>query len=219
MSLVLELQREALSHESKVSPLLRKAKAVAVKLRLEAFRTWVDLELGGYAGQDVPSYRVIKGEVKLQNPYRGLIPLLFGNQEMAEMVSTHRCQMGLGPIEELVAKQDRGEGVLHLPFRDDMQLLLMKGQGAFPLPSILLIPVSALVWILDSVRNTILDWSLKLEADGILGEGMSFSTHEKEVASGKADQLGPPVSIIMIGNMENSQFQHGSPDSRQAGGG
>ena len=215
MSLVLELQREALSQDWSVSPLLRKAKAVAVKLKLEEFRVWVDLELDGYQNQDVPPYRVIKGQVKAQNPYRGLIPMMFGDPEIAEKVATHHCRMGLGPIEELVSKHDESGGVLHLPLPDYLQLLLMKGQGDFPLPCILLIPKSGLVRILDSVRNTILDWSLKLEADGILGEGMSFNEHEKEVAFGRADELRPPISILMIGKMENSQVQHGSPNSRQ----
>jgi len=219
MSLVLELQREALSQDWNVSPLLRKAKAVAVKLKLEEFRVWVDLELDGYQNQEVPPYRVIKGQVKAQNPYRGLIPMMFGDPEIAEKVSTHHCRMGLGPIEELVSKHDESGGMLHIPLPDYLQLLLMKGQGEFPLPCILLIPKSGLVRILDSVRNTILDWSLKLEADGILGKEMSFSTQEKEVASGKAEQLRPPISFVYIEKMINSQIQQGSHGSSQEKGG
>jgi hypothetical protein len=219
VSLVLELQREALSHDTKVSPLLRKAKAVAVKLKLEEFRVWVDLELEGYQGREVPAYRLIKGQLKALNPYRGLIPMMFGDPEIAEKVSSHHCRMGLGPIEELVSKHDDTEDTFHVPLPDNLQLSLMQLQGDYPLPCVLLLPKSGLVRILDSVRNSILDWSLKLEADGILGEGMSFSSQEKEVASGRADQLGPPINILMIGKMENSQVQHGSPNSKQNGGG
>jgi len=36
--------------------------------------------------------------------------------------------------------------------------------------------------IFDAVRNRILDWTLKLEAEGILGEGMTFTPKEKEAA-------------------------------------
>lgn len=37
--------------------------------------------------------------------------------------------------------------------------------------------------MLDTVRNIILEWALKLEEDGILGEGLSFSNEEKQQAS------------------------------------
>lgn len=37
--------------------------------------------------------------------------------------------------------------------------------------------------IVDSVRTIVLEWSLKLEKDGILGDRLSFSREEKEKAS------------------------------------
>jgi hypothetical protein len=39
--------------------------------------------------------------------------------------------------------------------------------------------------ILHSVRNIIVRWSLKLEEDGILGDGMTFNNQEKSIASHK----------------------------------
>ena len=36
--------------------------------------------------------------------------------------------------------------------------------------------------ILDVVRTKMLDWSLQLEADGVIGEGMTFSAEEKQRA-------------------------------------
>jgi AbiTii-like protein len=44
-------------------------------------------------------------------------------------------------------------------------------------------PPTALVGILETVRMVILNWTLKLEEDGILGEGLSFSSSEKQTAS------------------------------------
>lgn len=42
---------------------------------------------------------------------------------------------------------------------------------------------SEIAGIIDSVRNILLEWSLKLEKDGILGDGITFSKEEKEKAS------------------------------------
>ena len=65
------------------------------------------------------------------------------------------------------------------------------------------------------MRNAILAWSLKLEADGIVGDGMSFSPKEKEIASERAGNLQPVVNYITIGHMENSSIQQGTQQSRQ----
>ena len=69
--------------------------------------------------------------------------------------------------------------------------------------------------ILDAVRNAILTWSLKLEADGIVGEGLSFSPKEKKIASEMAADLQPVVNYMTIEHMENSSIQQGTQHSRQ----
>jgi len=42
--------------------------------------------------------------------------------------------------------------------------------------------IAQIAAVFDAVRNRILDWTLKLEAEGILGEGMTFTQKEKEAA-------------------------------------
>lgn len=37
--------------------------------------------------------------------------------------------------------------------------------------------------IMSTVRNKILDWALLLEENGILGENMTFTEREREIAS------------------------------------
>jgi len=48
MSLVLELQKEALDQRVSVSHLLRKALVVVRKLKLSEFQNWIEIELNGY---------------------------------------------------------------------------------------------------------------------------------------------------------------------------
>ena len=67
--------------------------------------------------------------------------------------------------------------------------------------------------ILDVVREMVLEWSLKLESDGIIGEGMSFSREEKH----KAQSVTYYVKNYIHGNIEHSQVQVESVDSIQKG--
>src|SRR3546814_4415808 len=47
----------------------------------------------------------------------------------------------------------------------------------------LVIGRNQLAAIVDSVRTKVLDWSLALEQEGILGDGLSFSEREKSIAT------------------------------------
>lgn len=67
--------------------------------------------------------------------------------------------------------------------------------------------------ILDAVRKIVLEWSLKLEADGITGEGMSFSTTEKERAQAHAVTYN--IKNYIHGNISDSQIHVESVGSTQ----
>jgi hypothetical protein len=53
-SLVQELEQEAYDSKASLSNMLRKAKAIAVKLQLKQPMEWVKAELDGYGGGEVP---------------------------------------------------------------------------------------------------------------------------------------------------------------------
>ena len=72
MSLVMELQRDALNPDNPVSNLLRKALVIATKLDLKNLENWITLELSGYPDQDlVPDYRTLIGQIEVWNPFHG----------------------------------------------------------------------------------------------------------------------------------------------------
>lgn len=51
-----------------------------------------------------------------------------------------------------------------------------------PMRYALHISTASVMDIIEKVKNTILEWTLKLEEEGILGEGMRFSDKEKQTA-------------------------------------
>ena len=67
----------------------------------------------------------------------------------------------------------------------------------------LILGKTAVVGILDAVRNIILDWSLKLEKAGIKGEGLSFTPEDKKKAHEQQ-------TIYQIGSIDHFTGNMGS---------
>lgn len=211
-SIVLELQQEALNSSVPVSDLLRKSLVVAKKLGIQEFYEWVELELNGYSDlSKVPNYRIITGKVEAWNPYHGWIPAVIDNVEIAEAISKRSIIQPIGEIDNL-ANDYNGGSTFEVPFDKKTELMLMNA-GNIRLQPTLKVDKSQLMGILDAVRNIILNWSLKLDSDGILGEGMTFSKEEKNTAT----KLEKTYTINnFIGQMTNSQIQQNTTDSRQS---
>jgi hypothetical protein len=176
-SLVLELQTEAISSDTKVSDLLRKALVVASKLKIREFEEWAKNELQGYK-DSTPGYRRVRGSIKAFNPYRGWIPVTFQDAKIAEMLSQKPIGQSVGELEELISGKDK-DAVLTIPYPPEILNTLMGDEELVPE---LVIGHSQVFGVLEAVKNIILEWSLKLEKDGILGEGLTFSTEEKRIA-------------------------------------
>lgn len=180
-SIVLELQRDALNESVSITSLLRKGRLIAQKLNIPDLVTWVDSELQGYKGDvQVPEYRRVSGEIKSWNPYNGMMcPIIFTGKA-PDYLTTRLVAQSVSELTDLLSRGTGGS--LHMPYPEDIGYRLMQ-QSEMPTPPVLIIDRAPLVGILDTVRSMLLDWAVRLEAQGILGEGISFSSDEKEKAS------------------------------------
>jgi hypothetical protein len=206
-SIVLELQKEAMDEQRRVSDCLRKALIVATKLNLGEFRDWIEKELKGYKKDDpIPEYRKVKGVVEFHNPYHGWCPVLFKDSKSKEAFSTRYINQTIGELEELL----KGLGPKEKTMIEIPPEIL---QRAFPeqlelgLVPCLNIGQSEIFGIIETVRNMLLEWSLKLEKDGILGEGLTFSQKEKEIASTINYHIGSFSGVL--GNVQSTNLQIG----------
>lgn len=202
--LVLELQKDAMESSVPITELLRKAFVVAKKLGIKEFQDWIQCELNGYDDRDkIPDYREVSGEVKAWNPYHGFIPVIIQDEKMSEVVRTSKVGQPISELESLL-KNKEAKGIIHVPFSQAVENMLMKGTGSHLRPTLHISP-NHIDGILDAVRNTVLEWALKLEEEGILGEGLSFSAQEKEKA-----QANPNISIQqfqgILGNVAYSSI-------------
>lgn len=181
-SIVLDLQNEIISSDCDVVNILRKAHLIAFKLKLTDFDQWIQYELNGYPNQEsCPEYRKIRGTLKAFNPYSGWIPAFIQNNEIEKMICERKLVNSISEIIDLCESFDDG---LISEFSGE-QLALFNEVFDTPLPMryALHISTTAVKDIEEKVKNTILEWTLKLEAEGIVGENMVFSDKEKDSAT------------------------------------
>ena len=212
MSIVQELQRDAINSNVLTSELLRKALVVSRKLKLAEFQCWVESELNGYAKETaLPDYRSIRGHLKYWNRFHGWVPINLMDIKTLEFFCIRPVYQSLRELETLV---ENSEGnYLSIPYPPAMFENMQGSSDLMLLQIELHTPINQIEAIRDTVRNTILDWSLKLEEDGIIGEGLSFSQKEKEIAHSHNYTIGTVGTVI--GEMKNSQIQQDTVNSTQ----
>jgi hypothetical protein len=130
---VQQLQGDAINPQVRVSDLVRKAKLVASKLRLDELEKWADAELQGYHdGESVPSYRRAQGTPIWLSPFRGWVPINFTGDGVhwAKRMSEADVSQPLSEIEALVARgQQDAQHALHMPFGAELAEMICRGMG------------------------------------------------------------------------------------------
>ena len=177
-SIVLELQRKALEPKISITELVRAALLVAVKLDSLEFQSWANNELKGYTSPDkFPSYREVLGQVVVHNVCHGLVPVQFADARTETILSKRKLFFPIAEIEGMA--EDRSDrSSIGLPFPPGSLDKLKLGSEYV----LLQIQRTVLVGVVDAVKTAVLKWSLQLEKEGILGQGMTFSEKEKQTA-------------------------------------
>jgi len=209
MTQIEELIKEVQDQNVPVSSLLRKAKVLASKLEQTDFLNWVNSELDGYDDDDTyPEYRNLSGQIKAWNPYRGWIPVLFKKSEIEKTLSTRETKQSIPEIEELLSSKS---GNYEMPYPASAANQILKNSPVKTRVS-LFIDSSTLVGVLNTVRNTIFDWALKLQKEGVKGEETEFTEREKEQAQNVESKYS-------IGSIENFHGNIGEGNANEEGNG
>lgn len=175
---------------------------------------WIQSELNGYKTNnqdDVPDYRQIHGQVKAWNPYHGWIPVILKDAEIEKVLCNRKIGESIGEIQELYNKS---EGNIILTFTADIANRLNSMCDApFETNYSLHVSKHCLRSIIDKVTNGLMEWTLELERNGILGENMTFN--EKETASAKEmpKQINNYYGTVVNGSVSSSQIVSGNNNS------
>lgn len=178
--IVIQLQELASSGNENATNLLRKALIVSTKLQLSDITEWISLELNGYTDYEkLPRYRIAQGELKAKNPMRGLIPLIAESPEMHDaMARVNICES----IPSLIQMLEAENGIIAYYFDPGMERKIMSWQSGPAMRPVRIIGKNILRDVIENTKTNILEWALRLEANGILGRDLTFSSTEKDVA-------------------------------------
>jgi len=152
------------------SDLLRKALVLAHELHADEFKQWVTNELDGYGGE-IPSYRIIQGQLKARNPYHGLIPIIWPDAGTRQKASTMPINFSIPKIEQVIAQS--GDQIW-ISVEKEFESLLMHDLR-LPSPPVFVVHSSSLGEIVETVRTEIMKRMLHLANDAILKEEFTSS--------------------------------------------
>lgn len=205
------MQREAMDQQIAVSGLVRTALVVATKLNLDEFREWCELELKGYRGHDVPRYRQVVGRLQAWNPVQGAyIPVRIDHSATRTALTTRAVAQ---PVRELEDLCNSKQGTLQMPLSDEVLHQVFGQSESYQLgltPTVIL-SSTQVVGVLDAIRNVVLEWALRLERDGILGEGMAFTGDEQDRATHHTYNIRTFTGVL--GNVSGGSIHVGDYNS------
>lgn len=195
MSLIEEIQQEAVDSKCDLGALLRKCKVLAARLGSQSLEDWLIWESNGYPDHvDVPDYRT--WPLELKGHFRGAfgsgienapIPLLCIPKKFRDKYQNYKCRQSIATIEQLL-KGDHG-GTLHVSTGDLAVLLGTKVyQGQNCVQAWAEFGAGALVELLNTVRNRILDFSLAIWKE-YPDAGSNLSKADKNIEPAKVTQI------------------------------
>jgi hypothetical protein len=192
-SLVLELQKKANNSDVDILELLNNAKIVAHKLKIKEFEEWIDYEIKGYPeGSKIPEYREVQGALHLRPGYAGCPDIyIASNEEYFKEICKMTIIEDIGTIQ---SSADKGRSYIipnNISSSIIRELIKDNGNNLLINSSILInkIPPNELNRIVRQVRYNIIEWALKLEDEGILGEGMTFNEKEIKIAEERKENI------------------------------
>lgn len=180
MSIVIDLQKHIIENRKSITEILREALFIALKLKLNDFRDWINSELKGYDNDNLPTYRILRSELKFFNPYHGWQPSTVADIKTDNLINTRKISQSISELENLVSSSESKN--LTIGFNGHAQKAICDLFHTDCEPASF-IGKTQIIGIIEQVKTILLEWSIKLEEEGILGdENMSFSTDETKKA-------------------------------------
>ncbi len=171
MTLLREIQSDAINSDVSLSTLLRKSKVLAARLGHQPLSDWVESELNGYArSAPLPDYR--KHAVVLYGAFHGLfqtrlqnvqLPAMSFDEEHREYLFNAYFTEGVASLEETAKSPESHLKIavsadLVLFYQDRLMERMIWVEGWRSLSR------SAVSGTLDQIRNRVLSFALEIEA-------------------------------------------------------
>ena len=175
MSLLRQIQDATVDPKYPLADILRMCKILAARLGNKAFKEWIEQELNGYKDKEkIPSYRILEN---LQhygdfiNIYGQLwenlqIPLIRLTEENRKSLEKRHLLHSVSSFEHNVSKANLSPmDYVGVFWEADTVCQLSIYENMNCLRAWTLIPISAIVIVLDAIKTRILDFVIEIEAE------------------------------------------------------
>lgn len=206
MGLLREIQDAAVDSQTDILVVLRKCRVLASRLGHEEFKKWVQCELDGYPKDEkLPDYRILQCQSQghFSGPFgsgmkNAPIPLNYLPKKLHPHLTVVKFVESIASLSELV-KSDKSEALRSTWPADALPLVADKFyENMVLVQAWKTISRAAVVGIIETVRNRVLNFALELEAAAPdAGEG---SPRTKPVAEEKVSQV---FNIQIMGSVGN----------------
>ena len=128
------------------------------------------------------------------------------------MICEQKLWQPISELQELC--QQNGEGTVILQFSAErMKLIASIFSTPIPMQFALHISQHLLKSIIELVKNCILEWTIRLENEGVLGEGMRFSQEESAMAQKVPQTINYYYGTVINGEVKQSQVVSGNQNT------
>lgn len=219
MSLLRDIQTASVDPNMDASTLLRKCKILAVRLGNEEFKKWVDHELNGYDNtDDLPEYRILHTDS--YGHFSGVlggglknapIPPSCLPEEFRDRLTKSYLMAPISAYASLVNTEDRNNAQEQWPA--DMVAYFGKQiyRGMNCLSAWKVIPYTALVALVDTIKTRVLNFALEIE-----GEAPDAGEAPPNTTPLPQEKVSQVFNTYISGNVQN--VATGSTHVIQAGG-
>lgn len=183
--------------------LLNEAYAIAIKIKDKRMTEWCHYELSGYRDMDnIPKYRKIPVKLVADGQFRKNIPV-----EVPENYETLNYHFVNNPIPSLLKlTQEHGNKVVYFEFPTKANNKLHElYPEATDLTFKWVAGISQLTDIESEVRERIINWGMQLKGEK---ENRKEDTNDM-------NKVPQTINYNVVGNIQNSQIQQGSSNSKQ----
>lgn len=196
--MVLDLQQACLDEKVSCYYLLLKAYAIAEKLSIKDMAEFCSNEMTGYKSDDttqLPLYRqiIIYTEAFDVN-FQRWFPISLSSENP---INKRNVIEPITEIEKL--SLSKTETLEIRPTAEVRQIIFETTNMPKAMDIHHIVSIAQLASIPQIVRKLVLDWALKLEKEGILGDNLKFSSEEQS----KVKDI-PSIQIIINGNVTSS---------------
>jgi hypothetical protein len=214
MTLIEQIQQDAVDSKSDLGGLLRKCKVLPARLGSRPLEDWLLWESDGYPeGVEVPSYRILPLQLKgnfagrLGSGMRNApVPLVCLPEKARKVLQNYKCRQSIARLEGALKRAD--ENTLIVSTGD---LAVALGRRVYAYQSCVQawaeVSVVQILEILNAVRNRILDFALGVWKEApTAGDEHDDTTHRIE--PGRVTQIFNTTvyggSANLVGNASNS---------------